>query len=172
MFSVSGPCREGNQRKINNKENIDREKSSNFMKQSRCLLYFAEANLGQQKVNRIQLVQMRYLGTVKAYIFYGSSSPFRALSLTQFRNHSFTDCTTPWTSDQCDKMPLPKHRTTQTQKKRMHTPNIHALSGIRTHDPRFWASEDSSCLRPRVYCDQLKPILQGLESNIISTRCP
>jgi hypothetical protein len=31
--------------------------------------------------------------------------------------------------------------------------NIHALSGIRTHDPRVRASEDSSCLRPRGQCD-------------------
>jgi hypothetical protein len=32
------------------------------------------------------------------------------------------------------------------QNKRIHTPNIHALSGIRTHDPSVRASEDSSCL--------------------------
>jgi hypothetical protein len=35
----------------------------------------------------------------------------------------------------------------------MHTPNIHALSGIGTHDHSVQASEDSSCLRPRGYCD-------------------
>jgi hypothetical protein len=40
------------------------------------------------------------------------------------------------------------------QNKRIHTPNIHALSGIRTHDPRVRASEDSSCLRPRGYYDR------------------
>jgi hypothetical protein len=39
------------------------------------------------------------------------------------------------TSDQLVARPLPKHRTTQTQNKRIHTPNIHDLSGIRTHDP-------------------------------------
>jgi hypothetical protein len=33
------------------------------------------------------------------------------------------------------------------QNKRIHTPNIHTLSGIRTHDPCVRASEDSSCLR-------------------------
>jgi hypothetical protein len=32
--------------------------------------------------------------------------------------------------------------------------NIHALSEIRTHDPRFRASEDSSCLRPRGHRDR------------------
>jgi hypothetical protein len=37
--------------------------------------------------------------------------------------------------------------------KRIHTPNIHALSGVRTHDPSVRASQDSSCLRPRGYCD-------------------
>jgi hypothetical protein len=35
-----------------------------------------------------------------------------------------------------------------------HTPNIHASSGIRTHDPSVRANEDSSCLRPRGYCDR------------------
>jgi hypothetical protein len=36
-----------------------------------------------------------------------------------------------WTGDQLVARPLPTHRTTQT-----HT-DIHALSGIRTHDPAF-----------------------------------
>jgi hypothetical protein len=40
------------------------------------------------------------------------------------------------------------------QHKHIHTPNIHALSGIRTHDPSVRASEDNSCLRPRGYCDR------------------
>jgi hypothetical protein len=43
--------------------------------------------------------------------------------------------------------PLPKHRTAQTQTKLMYTPNIHALSGIRTHDHGVRASEDSLYLR-------------------------
>jgi hypothetical protein len=38
-------------------------------------------------------------------------------------------------SDQPFAKPLPKHRKTQTQNKRTHTPNNHTLSGIRTHDP-------------------------------------
>jgi hypothetical protein len=50
--------------------------------------------------------------------------------------------------------PLPKHRT-QKQNKHIHTPNIHALSGIRTHDHNVRASEDSSCLSQRGYCDRL-----------------
>jgi hypothetical protein len=33
--------------------------------------------------------------------------------------------------------------------------DIPALSGIRTHDPIIRGSEDSSCLRPRGYCDRL-----------------
>jgi hypothetical protein len=32
--------------------------------------------------------------------------------------------------------------------------DIHALSGIRTHDPSVRASRDSSCLRPRGHCDR------------------
>jgi hypothetical protein len=33
--------------------------------------------------------------------------------------------------------------------------NIHALSGIQTHDHSVRASEDSSCLRPLAYRDRL-----------------
>jgi hypothetical protein len=73
--------------------------------------------------------------------------------LLQFHDH-FIVGRTPWTSDQLVARPLPKHRTTQTQNKHIHTPNIHALSGIRTDDPSFRRSEDSSCLRPLGYCDQ------------------
>jgi hypothetical protein len=53
--------------------------------------------------------------------------------------------------DQLVARPLPIHKTTQTQNKRIHTPNIDALCGIRTDDPSFRASEDSSCLRPLDY---------------------
>jgi hypothetical protein len=68
---------------------------------------------------------------------------------------------TPWTGNQPVARPLPKYRTTQTQNKRehtrthTHTPNIHALSGIRTHDHSVRASEDSSWLRPLGYRDWL-----------------
>jgi hypothetical protein len=31
---------------------------------------------------------------------------------------------------------------------------IYTSSGIRTHYPRVWASEDGSCLRPRGHCDR------------------
>jgi hypothetical protein len=43
---------------------------------------------------------------------------------------------------------------TAQHKHRINT-DIHALSGIRTHDPRVWASECSSCLRPLGHCDWL-----------------
>jgi hypothetical protein len=79
--------------------------------------------------------------------------PIQGSSL--FRNHFFTHSKIPWTSDQPVARPLPKHRTTQTQNKRINTPNIHALSGMRTHDPSVRASEDSLCLRPRGHCDRL-----------------
>jgi hypothetical protein len=73
---------------------------------------------------------------------------------------NFTDCRTPWTSDQLVARPPPKHRTTRTQNKHIHTPNIHALSGIRAHDPGFRASENSSCLRPVGYRDLLRTSIQ------------
>jgi hypothetical protein len=63
-----------------------------------------------------------------------------------FHFDHFTDGRTPWTSDQLVARPLSKHRTTQTQNKHVHIPNIHALCRIRIHDPGFRASEDSTCL--------------------------
>jgi hypothetical protein len=36
--------------------------------------------------------------------------------------------------------------------------DIHALSGIRTHDLSVRGSEDCSCLRPRGHCDRLKMV--------------
>jgi hypothetical protein len=66
----------------------------------------------------------------------------------------FTDGRTPWTGDQLVGRPLPKHRTTQTQNKRIYIPNIHALCGIRTHGPSFRAREGSSSLRPLGYCNR------------------
>jgi hypothetical protein len=58
------------------------------------------------------------------------------------------------------------------QNKRIHTPNIHALSGIRTHDPSDRASEDSSYLRPRGYCD--RPFATGahksMDKNLLTKR--
>jgi hypothetical protein len=73
--------------------------------------------------------------------------------ISQFHDH-FTDGRTPWTSDQPVARPLPKRRTTQTQNKRIHIINIHALSGIQTHDPCVRANEDSTCLRPLGYRDR------------------
>jgi hypothetical protein len=72
----------------------------------------------------------------------------------QFLDH-FTDNRTPWMGDQLIARPLPKHRTTQTQNKRIHTPNIHDLCGIQTYYLGFQASEDSACLGPLGYHDQL-----------------
>jgi hypothetical protein len=42
-----------------------------------------------------------------------------------------------------------------------HNTDIHALSGIRTHDPSFRTSEYSSCFRPRGHCDRLKLRISG-----------
>jgi hypothetical protein len=69
--------------------------------------------------------------------------PWALASDFQFYDH-FTDGRTPWTSDQPVARPLHKHRTTQTQNKHIHIPNIHALCGIGTHDPSFQASEYST----------------------------
>jgi hypothetical protein len=57
-------------------------------------------------------------------------------------------------SDQLVARPVPKYKTIQTQNKRIHAPNIHVLCGTGTHDPSFWASEDTSCLRTLGYSDR------------------
>jgi hypothetical protein len=46
----------------------------------------------------------------------------------------------------------------------MYTPNIHALSAIRIHDPSVLVTEDSSCLRPCGYCDRPLNIIRGIKS--------
>jgi hypothetical protein len=68
---------------------------------------------------------------------------------------------TPWTGDQPVAMPL------QTQNKRT---DIHALSGIRTHDPSVRAGEDSSCFRPLGHCDGPNEICK-IENNELR-KCP
>jgi hypothetical protein len=51
-------------------------------------------------------------------------------------------------------LPVHKHRKMHTQ-----TLNIHALSGIRTQDLGFRATEDGACLRPLGYRDRLWELL-------------
>jgi hypothetical protein len=48
----------------------------------------------------------------------------------------------------------PKAATCTGQRKHRINEDIHALSGIRTHDPSVRASEDISCLRPCGHCDR------------------
>jgi hypothetical protein len=55
---------------------------------------------------------------------------------------------TPWTGGSARRKAATYTNTEYAQT------NIHALRGIRTHDPTVWASEDSSCLRRRGDCDQ------------------
>jgi hypothetical protein len=60
-------------------------------------------------------------------------------------------------------MPLPihKHRKTYTYTQIL---NIHALIGIRTHDPGFRASEDIAWLRPLGYRDRPWNIIRMIKS--------
>jgi hypothetical protein len=51
-----------------------------------------------------------------------------------FHFDHFTDCRTPWTSNQLVTTPLPNTNTNKI--------NIRALCGIRTHDPGFRGRED------------------------------
>jgi hypothetical protein len=93
------------------------------------------------------------LRTQETFLFHWLYSPLGPWSLLSV-SWSFSDGRAPWTSDQLVARPLPKHRTTQTQNKHIHIPNIHVLCGIRTHDPSFRASEDSLCFRTLGYWDR------------------
>jgi hypothetical protein len=86
----------------------------------------------------------------------GGLLPFWSIGqIYQFLD-KFTNGRTPWTGDQLVARPLPKHKTTQTEKK-AYTHQT-SLSGIRTHDPGLWASEDRTCLRQLGYRDRLDSI--------------
>jgi hypothetical protein len=50
------------------------------------------------------------------------------------------------------------------------TPKIHVLSGIRTDDPGFRASEDSARLRPLGYRDRWADVITQYESENVKTR--
>jgi hypothetical protein len=65
--------------------------------------------------------------------------------LLQFRNLFYTVGRTPWKRDQLVARSLPTHRTTQYII-HAHNSDIHALSGIRTRDPKVRENEDNSCL--------------------------
>jgi hypothetical protein len=60
---------------------------------------------------------------------------------------------TPWTGDQPVARPLPTHRINARNA------DIHALSGMGTHDPSVRADEDSSCLRPRGHGDRHSQVI-------------
>jgi hypothetical protein len=127
--------------------------SVTFVVHTREQLYTAE----RKKINRRKTYTRTHNTCAQQKCFFSMalaahSGPWPHI---QFRNHFFTGGRIHWTSDELIARPLPKHRTTQTQNKRIHTRNIRALSGIRTHDPSVRASEGSSCLRPRGYCDRL-----------------
>jgi hypothetical protein len=80
---------------------------------------------------------------LRANIFFtDSTAPWALASDFQFHDH-FRDGRTPWTSDQLVARPLPKYRTRQTQNKRIHIPNIHALCGV---EPTIPASERAKTL--------------------------
>jgi hypothetical protein len=85
---------------------------------------------------------------------WGMGHPWNALFLFSFLILQ-TVGRTPWARVQLVAKPLSKHRTTQAQNEHIHTPNIHALCGIRTHDPGFRESEDSTWLIPLGYRDRL-----------------
>jgi hypothetical protein len=73
----------------------------------------------------------------------------------QFRNHLYTDGRTPWVLGRVISPSQGRYLYTGQHKHKVNAHiDIHALSGIRTHDPSVRAGEDGSCLRPRGLCDR------------------
>jgi hypothetical protein len=93
----------------------------------------------------------RVITTIHLLFTYLIRSSYSIQCRVFFYFDNFTDGMTLRTSGQPVARPLSKHKTTQTQNKYIHIPNIHALCGIRTHDPGFRASEEKTCLRPLGY---------------------
>jgi hypothetical protein len=96
--------------------------------------------------------------SVRIFFFKGSSAHSMPKPLIQFHDH-FSQMVglLGWVISPSQGRYL--HRTTQTQKKLIHTPNIHALSGFQTHNLSIQASENSSCLGLCGYCDQCSHII-------------
>jgi hypothetical protein len=83
----------------------------------------------KNKFNAVKAEHLRYMFST-IYYFFLLLLPLWIIGLISQFVHHFTDGRTPWTGDQLVTKPLPKHSTTQTQNKWIHTSNIHALSGI------------------------------------------
>jgi hypothetical protein len=116
------------------------------------------------------ILNIQVKGLWSAIIFTGSRAPWALASDFQFHDN-FTDGRTPWTGDQLVARPLPKYKTTQIHNKHIHIPNIHALYGIRTHDPGFRAREDSICLRSLGYRDRRSVIIVNIVPRIYGLNC-
>jgi hypothetical protein len=73
--------------------------------------------------------------------------------LLQFHNLFYTDGRNPWTGISPSQG---RYLDTGQHKHRInaHNTDIHALCGIRTHDPSAEVSEDNSCLRLRDHCER------------------
>jgi hypothetical protein len=108
---------------------------SRYLANTRQYYEHSEDKHGALKISIYLSVYLSIYGS--AALFVGLWPLFSFLIL-------YTICRTPWTGDQSVAMLLPTHRTTQTQNKRT---DIHASSGIRSHDPSVWAGKDSSYLR-------------------------
>jgi hypothetical protein len=117
-------------------------------------LHYVQRQLFRVKIQIRIRMELLWRDCKVYFFFQWLYSPFLGPGLIfQCLNLFYTDCRTPWTSDQPVARPLPIHRTTQTQNKRTH--KHPCLSMIRTYDPGVRASEDSSCLRPLGYRDRL-----------------
>jgi hypothetical protein len=100
------------------------------------------------------------------YIYSCCSHLENRASAKQFVSFQFLNFRvgrTPWMGDQLDARLLP----TQDNKNRINA-DIHALSGIWTHDPSVRAGEDILWLWPLAHCDRLFNVCSNLLSSWVT----
>jgi hypothetical protein len=83
-------------------------------------------------------MSQKLLITLTPFFVTGSTAPWALASDFQFHDH-FTDSRAPWANDQLVSRALPKHRTTQTQNKHIHTHQTFMLYVV--FEPTIPASE-------------------------------
>jgi hypothetical protein len=104
---------------------------------------------------RINTVHLQLLLLLLLLFYYYYSSTALCWALTTFSvSWSYTQSVGLLGREISLSQDLYLHTEQHEHRINVHNTDIHALSGIRTHDPRVQASEDSSYLRPRGHCDR------------------
>jgi hypothetical protein len=154
------PPSSGSRRKPSKKPALSRQQSEFCLLGSKLFQLKSKYDL-QQNILKSQTCKWNKFTEVFEYLFFFLFAPIWELApLLEHRadfsvSWSFTDGRTPWTGDQLVARPLPKYRTTQTQKNAHTHQTSMPWVGFEPTIPGLRASEDSICLRQLGYRDRL-----------------